>query len=398
MKKIILVMNAGSSSLKFGIFCKSNENKLLLKKILSGQVARLLSDSPKFTLKDIDGKTAKDQVVIIDSKSDRYIVATRLIIKEIANYDKNLSISATVHRVVHGGDEFKQATLINENILNQLEKFIPLAPLHQPYNLKIADFFYRKINSINHYACFDTAFHQTIDPIGRTYAIPIKYLKVGIKRYGFHGLSYEYITSILADYVGEETANKKWIIAHLGAGASLCSIYNKKSVATTMGFSVLDGLPMATRCGEIDPAIITYLGKEHNLSYEEINNILYNQAGLFGLSGGISGDIKTLMETNNSQAQFAIDVFCHQIVVNIGKMIASAGGCDGIVFTAGVGENSYKIRETIVNKLAWIHAEIDKEKNRGNQVYINSADSIPILVIPTNEEYIMATKAFEDLV
>jgi acetate kinase len=368
-----------------------------LKKTLSGQVSQLLSDTPKFILKNETGNTVIERTFKNELKDNSYQVAVELIMQEIANYDKTLSIISTAHRIVHGDDEFKESTLITEAKLKQLEKYIPLAALHQPYNLKIASFFYNTYQSLNHYACFDTAFHQTMDPIGRVYAIPIHYAYEGIKKYGFHGLSYQYIASKLADYVGDETANKRCVIAHLGSGSSLCGIFNKKSITTTMGFSVLDGLPMATRCGTIDPAIITYLEKRDNLSPESINNILYNNSGLLGLSGGISGDIKTLSTTGSPEANFAIDVFCYQVILNIGKTVAALGGCDGIIFTAGVGENSYKIREAICEKLAWLQVKINPIRNRENEVHINAENSIPILVIPTNEEYIMAISALKDL-
>lgn len=397
MNKAILTMNAGSSSLKFGMFCKTNDNKLPLKKVLGGQISQVLSNAPKIMLKDANGKVVRDNVFLTKFDNDPYQMATEVIIREIKNYNENLGINATVHRIVHGGDEFKETTLINEKTLKQMEKYIPLAALHQPYNLKIAEFFYHKYSSLKHYACFDTAFHQTMSPTSRAYAIPINYMKEGIKKYGFHGLSYKYVISKLTDYVGSELANKKWIIAHLGSGSSLCSIVNKQSVNTTMGFSVLDGLPMSTRCGSIDPAIVTYLQQHYNLNSEAINNILYNRSGLFGLSGEISGDIKTLIETNKPESQFAIDVFCHQVRLSIGKMVAAAEGCDGIIFTAGIGENSYKIREALCSKLSWLNVRIDPIKNKKNEIHINSTNSIPILVIPTNEEYIMAIEALKDL-
>lgn len=388
MSKVILTMNAGSSSLKFGAFRKSNTNKLDLKKILSGQISKILSDKPEFILKDESGKIVKD-CVLSKFGADAYKSATELIMEEIS-----LDISSTAHRIVHGGDEFKQSTLINEDILKRLEKYIPLAALHQPYNLKIASLFLKLYPNLQHYVCFDTAFHQTMDPVARAYAIPAKYADEGIKRYGFHGLSYQYVSGKLLEYVGEEAANKKWIIAHLGSGSSLCAMYKQKSVATTMGFSVLEGLPMGTRCGRIDPAVITYLERRDNLGPEEINNILYNHSGLLGLSGGISNDIKTLLASGDLKAKFAIDVFCHQVVLSLGEMVAAVGGCDGIIFTAGVGENSSVIRENICNKLAWLNIKIDPNKNKNNEASINVQNSIPVLVVPTNEEYIMAMSAY----
>lgn len=394
MRKAILTMNAGSSSLKFGVFCKNTDDLILLDKVLSGEVSNLLGNNAKFTLKNHQGKVVEESVFVKEKNDDVYQIATDLILKKINQYDRKLSINATSHRVVHGGDEFIKPVVIDKESLNKLKKYIPLAALHQPYNLKIAEFFLTNYKDIKHFACFDTGFHQTINALDRIYAIPKKYTDEGIKRYGFHGLSYQYIISKLPEYVGEEQANKKWIIAHLGGGASLCAVINKKSVATTMGFSVMDGLPMATRCGSIDPAIITYIQKRDNLSPEEIDIILYNKSGLFGLSGGVSGDVKILEESNDPNAQFAIKVFCHQIVMNIGKMVASMEGCDGIIFTAGIGSNSFNIRKMICDKLSWINVKIDEIKNKQNSININTENSIPILVIPTNEEYVMAKSAW----
>lgn len=395
MKKAILTMNAGSSSLKFGVFCKNELDIILLDKVLNGEVSNLLGNNPKFTLKNHQDKVVEESIFVKKKNDDLYQIATDLILKKINEYDSKISINATSHRVVHGGDEFTKPILIDEKSLNKLKKYIPLAALHQPYNLKIAEFFLTKYKDMKHFACFDTGFHQTINAIDRIYAIPKKYIDEGIKRYGFHGLSYQYIVSKLPEYVGEEQANKKWIIAHLGGGASLCAVSNKKSVATTMGFSVMDGLPMATRCGSIDPAIITFIQKRDNLSPEEIDIILYNKSGLFGLSGGISGDVKILEESNDSKAKFSIEVFCHQIVINIGKMVASMDGCDGIIFTAGIGFNSFNIRKMICDKLSWMNVKIDEIKNKQNTININTENSIPILVIQTNEEYVIAKSAWD---
>jgi acetate kinase len=384
-------MNAGSSSLKFGVFWRVNENSIELKKVLKGQISQILSDNPIFTLKNESGIVVKN-ILQKDPNNDPYKFAVEYIMQQISAHDEKLHIVNTVHRVVHGGDEFKQITQLTPEILKQLERYIALAALHQPYNLKIANFFCQKYQDIKHYACFDTAFHQTIDEVARVYAIPDSYAKEGIKRYGFHGLSYQYITNKLVEHVGEELARKKWIIAHLGSGASLCAVRDKKSVATSLGFSVLEGLPMATRCGELDPGIIIYLNQQKGLSIKEIDYLLYNQSGLLGLSGGLSSDVKTLLELNKQQSDFAIDVFCYNVLTGIGKMAAALGGCDGLIFTAGIGENAAKIRQKICAKLGWLNIKINGDLNERNQLLI-SAEGIPVMVIPTDEEYIMAQES-----
>ena len=391
-KKVILVLNAGSSSLKFGVFELQGD---AVNKILAGQASNLRSEKSFFEISAPNQGKLKE--TSFSSTQDVYEYSLRLILNEIKAAIPGLEIIATAHRVVHGGDEFKETVRINEASLESMKKYIPLAALHQPFNLRIAELLYKEHPGIKHFACFDTAFHQTVDPIKRAYAIPLRFIERGIKRYGFHGLSYQYITSILADYVGENEANKKWVIAHLGSGSSLCATNHKKSIATTMGFSVLDGLPMSTRPGELDPAIITYIQEHEKLDLASLNNLLYKESGLLGLSGGISSDVKALAESENPNAKFAIEVFAYLVSINIGKMAAAAQGIDGLIFTAGIGENSSMLRELICQKLAWMGVDIDNQKNKNKEIRINKDSSLPVLVLPTNEEYFMACEAVKHL-
>lgn len=392
-KNAILVLNAGSSSLKFGLFELASDKKNTLRKILSGQASNLRSENPTFEISVVSSEVKTRNNFSAKNVEDIYEYSTKLILESIDKAVPNLVLLATAHRVVHGGDEFKGTVEINNKVLESMERYIPLAALHQPFNIKIAKFIFSEYPLIKHFACFDTAFHQTIELTKRIYAIPLRFLEKGIKRYGFHGLSYQYISGILESYVSHEQANKKWVIAHLGSGSSLCAIENKKSVATSMGFSVLDGLPMSTRPGELDPAIITFIQEHEKMDLAALNNLLYKESGLLGLSGGISSDIKTLADSEDPKAKFAIQVFTYLVSINIGKMVAALQGCDGIIFTAGIGQNSALIRELICSRLEWLGVKINQEENIKNSSKISMGDSMPILVLPTDEEYFMAQEA-----
>lgn len=276
------------------------------------------------------------------------------------------NILAIGHRVVHGGDKFVNPTLITPQILNELTKFIPLAPLHQPISLKFIVEISKLTPNTPQIAYFDTAFHQTIPEIERILPLQKKYYDSGIKRYGFHGLSYEYIVSTLP----ENLKNQRIIIAHLGNGSSVCAIREGKSTATTMGFSTLDGLMMGTRAGTIDAGVILYLLQQQNMPPHDIETLLYKESGLLGISG-ISSDMQKLEASNDTQATLAIELYCHIAAKNIASLIPSIGGIDALIFTGGIGENSKNVRERIVSQLQWLN-------------------KIEMMVIPTNEELVIA--------
>ncbi len=391
----LLAINAGSSSLKFDLFYLSENIKIPIKKVIRGEISQILSKFPKCEMRnDKDDILCRD-IMTISHGMDPYQSAVKHIMEGVKKFHKDAVVAITSHRIVHGGDKFRSAVLIDTMLLSSLREYIPLAPLHQPFGLEIAKFFLEEYSAGKHYACFDTAFHQTMDPIGRIYAIPMEYTKQGVKRYGFHGLSYKYISNKLIDYVDEEMARKKWIIGHLGSGASLCALQEGKSVSTTLGFSVCSGIPMSTRCGDIDIEIVFYWMEQFGLTLEEINNIIYKRSGLLGMSGGLSSDMRELLASNRPEAKLAIDVYTYQIAVNIGKLVASMGGCDGIVFTAGIGAGSWEIRKAVCDRLGWLNVCIDQEKNNRNDVAIHAYGGIPVLVIPTDEEYIMGIEALQ---
>lgn len=383
----ILTINAGSSSIKFKIFVIGKNSKLNL--LLSGQIIDLLTKSPQLIMHNlIKNISLKEDLKL---GSDPYAEAIKYLFAHKKFNQFNINI--VINRVVHGGSEYKGITLLHPKALSHLALYNELAPLHQPYNLLIADFLMQRMPKSKHYACFDTAFHQTMPLINRVYAIPWQYTESGVKRYGFHGLSYQYLSSRLDAVIDNKLARQKWVMAHLGSGSSVCAIKNKKSVVTSMGFSVAEGIPMATRCGELDPQIPTYLMSKFKLTEIEVNDILYHKSGMLGLSNGLSSDMKTLSLSTDKQAKFAVEFYCLQVASYITKLATINGGMDGLVFSGGIGENSALIRAKIVENLAWLGLAISKKANSGNKIKIHKKNSkMPILIIPTDEELSMVNE------
>ena len=299
-------------------------------------------------------------------------------------------VNAVGHRIVHGGQKFIQPLIINDQILQQIEDLVPLAPLHLPHNLHAIREIRDKHMGLRQVACFDTAFHATQGKLHRLYALPKSITQDNVLRYGFHGLSYEYIARVLPQYTGK--ANGKIIVLHLGSGASACAIHELKSVTSTMGFTAVEGLMMSTRCGSLDPGLVLYLLQEKKLSYGQVENLLYKQSGLLGVSG-ISGDVNDLVDSEDVSANEALDLFCLYAVRAIGCLSAELQGLDALVFTAGIGENQPLIREKICEQLAWLGVCIDEQANRGNVLKIHDSNksNIEVLVIPTNEEEVIAS-------
>lgn len=298
-------------------------------------------------------------------------------------------ITSVGHRIVHGGTEYFAPVLLTDNIMQELKKLIPLAPLHQPYNLAAVEYIKQEYPGITQVGCFDTAFHRSNNKIAQLYAIPDHYTEDGIIKYGFHGLSYEYIASVLEQYVGEK-AGARVIVAHLGNGASMCAMNGLRSVATTMGFSALDGLMMGTRCGAIDPGVLLYLMQEQNYNPDSLSKFLYNECGLLGVSN-VTNDMQKLLASTDPAAQRAIDLFCYRAATELGKLLVNIGGCDVLVFTAGIGERASKIRASICKWLEWLGLKLDSAANDNNTNIISTPDSkVMVAVIPTNEEYIIA--------
>lgn len=376
----ILVFNAGSSSIKFALYDKSN-----LALIFRGSL-KDISNKPE--LRIFNNKD--DLILLKNSIAVGYQSAIDSIYTYITENLNNVNIVAVGHRVVHGGIDFISPTLVTLSILRKLEQNIPLAPLHQQYNLKLIEAFSKLFPDVPHIACFDTEFHQTRPDVAKLFALPEEFKNNGIIKYGFHGISYEYIASTLRT----NNNNHRAIVAHLGNGASLCAMKDFKSIETTMGFTTLDGLMMATRSGSIDPGVILYL-LENGMTSRAISALLYNNSGLLGVSG-ISHDINELLNNDSRQARLAVEMFCYQTAKHIAALIPALGGLDILVFTAGIGENSALIRKKICDQLAWLELKLNNSANTNNHKNISTKDSrVEVLILPTNEEIIIAEKTYQ---
>jgi acetate kinase len=386
MKPVLLIINAGSSSIKFAIYTAQQ-----LHCVYRGQIQGIgINNGCYFLVQD---KKEEDRLTKQKVNADNHQQALEIIIHWLAEHQKEFCLEAVGHRIVHGGSRFTKAVVIDADVIRQLQKLVPLAPLHQPHNLAAIEIMRKLQPSLIQVACFDTAFHHTQPEIAKTFALPKNLYNEGIRSYGFHGLSYEYIASILSKY-SEDAAIGRTIIAHLGHGASLCAMHDSKSMATTMTFTPLDGLPMGTRCGSIDPAVVLYLLREKQLSVKEISDLLHYQSGLLGLSG-ITGDMQVLLNSDSLQARSAIDVYVYRIMCEIGKMAAAIHGFDCLIFTAGIGEHSALIREKICLRLAWLGIEIEAQANHRNDIKISTEQSpVSVLVIPTNEEKMIAAHTY----
>ena len=304
-----------------------------------------------------------------------------------AGYDS--SVAAVGHRIVHGGPDYSEPVLIDEATLAKLRALIPLAPLHQPHNIAGVEAAMKAFPSIPQVACFDTAFHRAHPFIHDTYALPRSYYDEGVRRYGFHGLSYEFIVRKLRT-IAPEVARKDVIIAHLGNGASMCAVHDGRAIATTMGFTALDGLSMGTRCGQIDPGVALYLMAEKKMSVDEVSDLLWKNSGLKGMSG-ISQDMRELEVSESPAARDAIAYFVSRIRRELGALAATVSGADAVVFTAGIGEHSWKVREAALKDMEWMGIHLDAEANRaGTQVVSAKGSPTTVFVIPTNEELMIA--------
>lgn len=380
----ILVVNAGSSSVKFQAF--GIDGSAGLTRLIKGQMDGIGS-RPR--LKAEDG----DKVPLVDREygSDR-VASVPDAIQEAGKWLRELhkfDLCAVGHRVVHGGPEYSQPMLIDGDVLVRLERYASLAPLHQPNNLAPIRALLESRPELPQVACFDTAFHRSHSAVADRYAIPDRFYDEGVRRYGFHGLSYEYVADRLKQ-IAPLVADKRVVIAHLGSGASMCALSNGQSVESTMGFTALDGLPMGTRPGQLDAGVVLYLVGEKGLSAKEVEDLLYRECGLKGLSG-ISNDVRKLAESDDPRAAFALDYFVYRIGLHTGMLAAALGGIDAFVFTAGIGENSRVLRNRIVEKLRWLGAVIDHAANAAGKINITGERSrVALFVIPTDEELMIA--------
>lgn len=382
MDDYALVLNAGSSSLKFCVFERPPGDRWHLE--ARGQIEGIGTAS-RLSVKDENGETiAKQDVAVSDAREALDTLAGWLRSK----YDRSRLLGVG-HRVVHGGALFKGPTVVNAEVLRELYQLVPLAPLHQPYNLAAIEAVSDRLPGIPQVACFDTSFHRGQPAVAELIPLPRELRQQGLQRYGFHGLSYEYIASVLPE-VAPEIADGRVIVAHLGSGSSLCALKKRKSMDSTLGFTALDGLCMGTRPGSIDPGVILHLFQSLNFSAKEVETLLYKKSGLLGISG-ISNDMRDLLGRNESAARLAVNYFVYRAAKEIGALAAALSGIDALVFTAGIGENSAEIRKRICESSAWLGIELDEAANEKCLSKISTSNSkISVWVIPTNEELMIA--------
>ena len=383
MSDHIGVLNSGSSSIKFSIFRIDGSN---LPPHVSGQIEALFTQ-PHFIARQngevLADKTWSDGVTLNHREAMDYLLVF------LRNVLKDNRLVAIGHRIAHGGSQFTAPTLLNSRMLNELEKLIPLAPLHQPFNLEPIRLGLERRPDLPQVGCFDTEFHSTCPEVAQVLALPRRFRNGGVRRYGFHGLSYSYIASQLPS-MDPKAAEGKTIVLHLGNGASMCALSACRSVATTMGFSALDGVPMGTRCGSLDPGVILYLLEHERMQVPHLERLLYKESGLLGLSG-VSSDMRTLLQSRDSGAKLAVDVFVYRIGRELGSLAAALSGLDAIVFTGGIGENAAAIRERVCRDAAWLGVELDEAANNARGPRISTANSrVAAWVIPTNEESTIA--------
>jgi len=384
MDDYALVLNAGSSSLKFCVFERPAGEKWRLE--ARGQIEGI-GTAPRLSAKYDDLlKTHDQQLGGSVTNGGEAIGALASWLKSHYGGSRVLGVG---HRVVHGGPRFAKPVRIDSEVLAELHKLVPLAPLHQPYNLAAIEAVFDRLPDVPQVAVFDTSFHRSHKPVVDLVPLSRELTDQGVQRYGFHGISYEYIASVLHDVV-PEIARKKIIVAHLGSGASLCALNNGQSVDTTMGFTAVDGLCMGTRPGSIDAGVVLYLFQNRGLSAREVETILYKKGGLLGISG-ISNDMRDLLGRPEPEAKLAVDYFVYRAAKEIGALTAVLGGVDALVFTAGIGENSPEIRRQICDASAWLGIELDQQKNAKKATRISTANSkVSVWVIPTNEELMIA--------
>ena len=385
MSDVIVVLNAGSSSLKFTLYEERGET---LGVLADGQVEGLFTD-PRFSVKDGKGRLVGERTWPAGTQLGQQGAVEAVFSwcgSEACSADR---VRAVGHRVVHGGLEYTQPIVVNGEILDDLEKFVSLAPLHQPHNLAAIRDIMQRFPDIPQVACFDTSFHTTIPPLARTFALPRRFTEQGVRRYGFHGLSYEYIASVLPG-IDPEAAGGRTVVAHLGNGASLCAMLGLKSQACTLGFTAVEGLMMGTRCGSLDPGVMLYLMDECGMGARDIERLIYKESGLLGVSG-ISSDMRTLLQSADPRAAEAVELFAYRIVRELGSLAAALGGLDALVFTAGIGENAAPIRERVCTASRWLGVELDEEANAAGGPRITREGSrVRAWVIPTDEELMIA--------
>ena len=384
MDGFALVLNAGSSSLKFCVFEKVGDSEWEV--AARGQIEGI-GTSPRLSAKDSSG------TILADQSLNTVVKDCHAAIDPLATWFRSKWGGSRVlgvgHRVVHGGDRYQRPVVLTRKILADLAHLIPLAPLHQPYNLAAIEAVFDRMPEVPQVACFDTGFHSGHSQVANLVPLPRRLCEAGLKRYGFHGLSYEYIAAVLPE-IAPEIAMGRVIVAHLGSGASLCALKARKSIDSSFGFTALDGLCMGTRPGALDPGVVLYLFQNLGLTAKEVETLLYKKSGLLAISG-ISNDMRELLARSETEAHLAVDYFVYRASKEIGALAAVLGGIDGLVFTAGIGENSAEIRRRICEACAWLGVELDPVANENRSSRISTRRSATSAwVIPTNEELMIA--------
>ena len=390
MRRHVVTLNAGSSSIKFALYVAEDGEA----SPLALGLAEMTGEERRIKVRDNSGATLYDDVWSQTDGAAFHEEALRRILSWQDEAFPSANIDAVGHRVVHGGVHYDAPVIITGEVIDRLEKLVPLAPLHEPHNIAGIKAAREAWPESIQVACFDTAFHRSHPFVNDVFALPRQYYAEGVRRYGFHGLSYEYVSTRLRE-VSPSHAKGRVVVAHLGNGASMCAIQNGRSVASSMGFTALDGLPMGTRCGQLDPGVVLYLMQEKKLGAEEISNLLYKESGLKGLSG-ISHDMRELEASGAAEAREAIDYFVFRIRRELGGLAAVLQGIDAIVFCGGIGENAWRVRERVLEGMEWLGVELDRPANERQREVISSAKSpVRVFVIPTNEEQIIARHALQ---
>ena len=377
----ILVVNAGSSSIKFSLYPAAADGDPL-----GGGSIEGIGIAPRFKANAGDESFAESWP---EGRSLNHEHFYGVLLDWLAQAQPDITIVAAGHRVVHGGTAFAAPVLVDDEVLEALQQLVPLAPLHQPHNLAAIRALRQRTASISQVACFDTAFHRSIPARDQLYGLPLAYAAAGLRRYGFHGLSYEFIAGALPEYDRTAAAGRT-VVAHLGNGASLCALDNGRSRACTMGFSTLEGLIMGTRCGSLDPGVLLYLLREKELDAAALETLLYKESGLLGLSG-VSADMRDLLASGSPEARQAVEMFCDRVAEQIAQLAAKLGGLDAVIFTAGIGERSAEIRAAVAERLAWLGADLDAAANAaGGPRIATTRSQVGLWVVPTDEESMIA--------
>jgi acetate kinase len=385
MADAILVLNAGSSSLKFSLFEKRDADLAL---VARGQVEGIYT-APHFFAKDAAGQPAGDKRWPAGESIGHQGALTRIVDWVRTTHGGGHRLVAVGHRVSHGGTDYGAPVRVDEAVIAKLEKLAAFSPLHQPHNLAPIRALLARSPELPQVACFDTAMHRTYPLLEQMFALPKELFDAGVRRYGFHGLSYEYIATVLPRF-DERAARGKTVVLHLGSGASMCALASGRSIASTMGFTSVDGLPMGTRSGSLDPGVLLYLLDQRGMDARAIEKLIHTQSGLLGLSG-VSSDMRVLSESKDPRAALAIDFFVYRIGRELGSLAAALGGLDAIVFTAGIGEHDRDVRARVCRQASWLGVELDQDANRENGPRISTASSrTTAWVIPTNEELMIA--------